>query len=141
MTSMRAGWLWEIRAVVLATAVLASAGCSGAAGNDAAAGRVAQEFSSALAAGDPASACDLLAMGTVTALEQESGSACADALGALDLPVGGSVGTTRAFARAAESVVGADTLFLTLEPGGWKVRAAGCTKRPERPYHCDLKGD
>jgi hypothetical protein len=144
LTSMRTG-LGRMRVVaavsVAVTVALALAGCSGAAGNDAAAATVAGEFTSALSAGDTDAACALLAQGTLDTLEQESGSSCTEALATVDLPDGGVVISTRAYARGAEAVLESDTVFLTLEPTGWKIHAAGCTQRAPLPYHCELKGD
>ncbi|MEU1117626.1 hypothetical protein [Streptomyces sp. NPDC005879] len=44
------------------------------------------------------------------------------------------------FGRQARAVTDRDTLFLSSFPGGWKVTAAGCTPRPEKPYQCLIKG-
>jgi hypothetical protein len=33
-----------------------------------------------------------------------------------------------------------DTVFLGAFPGGWRVVAAGCTPRDNRPYDCTLQG-
>ncbi|MGA4845294.1 hypothetical protein ACOBQB_03065 [Streptomyces sp. G5(2025)] len=38
------------------------------------------------------------------------------------------------YERQAHVVTDRDTLFLPSFPGGWKVTAAGCTPRPEKPY-------
>jgi hypothetical protein len=31
-------------------------------------------------------------------------------------------------------------VFLAAFPGGWRVVAAGCTPRGDRPYDCTLQG-
>lgn len=128
---------------MLATAalMLALTGCSAATGSHHDAGLVAEQFASALSEEDLETVCSLLATGTLATLEEESGSPCVDAIGTLDLPAGGAVRATHAYARAAESILGSDVIFLTLEPSGWKVRAAGCTARPDLPYQCTLKGE
>ncbi len=46
----------------------------------------------------------------------------------------------RALPEAGLPLTDRDTLFLSSVPGGWKVTAAGCTPRPERPYQCRIKG-
>ncbi len=120
--------------------LLAVSGCSGGPGSDAAAGRVAAQFSAAVTAADTGTACDLLAAGTRSALETESGSPCPDALRELALP-GGELLETQAFGRAAESRLDSDVVFLTLSTEGWQVAAAGCTPHADRPYSCDLKGE
>ena len=33
-----------------------------------------------------------------------------------------------------------DTVFLGMFAGGWRVVAAGCTPRGERPYDCTVAG-
>ena len=33
-----------------------------------------------------------------------------------------------------------DTVFLATFPGGWRVVAAGCTPRGDRPYDCTVAG-
>ena len=35
---------------------------------------------------------------------------------------------------------GHDTVFLAHFPTGWKITAAGCRPRPQRPYQCEIKG-
>jgi hypothetical protein len=117
------------------------AGCSGTPGNDAVAGNVTAHFAEALAAGDADTACTLLATQTRATLEAETGESCTDAIVALQLPAGGTVHSTKAYARAAESVLDFDVIFLSLEPTGWKVTAAGCRERPGLPYQCELKGE
>jgi hypothetical protein len=126
--------------------LLAVSGCSAGAGSappgdDAAAGAVAASFARALADADGAAACDLLAATTRTTLEADSGAACAHALMALGLPTAGTVRSSEAYGRAAQANFDADVEFLTLENGQWRITAAGCVERPERPYQCDLKGD
>ena len=126
-------------------ALLALSGCAAAAGpatpGDGAATTVAASFARAVADADGPAACELLAATTRTTLESESGTDCADAIAALGLPDPGAVRSSAAYGRAAQVTFDEDTEFLTLENGQWRITAAGCVERPERPYQCDLKGD
>ncbi|MGW4897592.1 hypothetical protein ACWEQL_35875 [Kitasatospora sp. NPDC004240] len=45
------------------------------------------------------------------------------------------------FGQQARAVLEADTVFLSVFSGAWKITAAGCEPRPDMPYRCDLKGD
>jgi hypothetical protein len=115
-------------------------GCTGSAGDDAAAASVARHFESALTSGDGQAACSLLTANTRTTLEDDEGTACATAISALGLRPGGAIDRSRAYARAAQVTLKNDVLFLALEPGGWRVNAAGCAARVDRPYACELEG-
>ncbi|GKQ41839.1 hypothetical protein [Streptomyces sp. A012304] len=84
--------------------------------------------------------CALLAPGTREELEQSSGSPCPDAVGEEPLPAGGAVRTTDVHGNQARAVLTTDTLFLSHFDAGWKVVAAGCEPRGERPYQCRIKG-
>ena len=115
-------------------------GCSGSAGDDAAAASAAAAFESALSSGDGDAACALLTANTRTVLEDDEQAPCAGAITALGLDAGGEVERSRAYARAAQVLLTNDVLFLALEPAGWRVNAAGCTARVDRPYLCELEG-
>jgi hypothetical protein len=130
------------KAVLLAVPLLfALAGCSSGAGDDAAASAVATQFSEALTDGDTDGACELLAQETRAAVEEEAGTSCGQALSALELPTEGAVHSVQAYGRGAQVKLATDVVFLTLEPTGWRVTAAGCTQRQDRPYRCDVKGE
>ncbi|RNE66462.1 hypothetical protein EEJ31_03415 [Cryobacterium tepidiphilum] len=131
----------RLAALTAAAAVVAAlSGCAGPAGNDAAAASVADDFESALSSGDGAAACRLLTDNTRITLEDDQGAPCASAITALGLDAGGAIDSSRAYARAAQVMLQNDVLFLALEPSGWRVTAAGCTARVDRPYLCDLEG-
>jgi len=129
--------------VVVALAALTLAGC--APPGDAPARAVAG-FYAALADGDGAAACAVLAPAVVTSVEEESASSCADALTTGDL--GDDLrdraqGTTdprvRVAGRQAQAALGTDTVFLVRSGSGWVITAAGCTPRPDRPYDCEVE--
>ncbi|WP_411574972.1 hypothetical protein [Streptomyces fradiae] len=49
--------------------------------------------------------------------------------------------TTDVYGHQGRVVLEHDPYFVTWFPDGWKVRAAGCVPRPERPYDCRVAGD
>ncbi|MEV7563357.1 hypothetical protein, partial [Streptomyces sp. NPDC089795] len=97
-------------------------------------------FEAAVAAGEHVRACELLAPETRRQLEQDERKACPTALAAQELPRTHRVQGVEAYGRQAMVRMAGDTLFLSLFTAGWKVVAAGCTPRPDRPYDCLLKG-
>ncbi|KOU65668.1 hypothetical protein ADK96_16515 [Streptomyces sp. IGB124] len=126
--------------LLVATAVLAAAGCGGPAARQDAAATAGAAFEAALAAGDPVRACELLAPRTRQQLEQEEQGACPKALASQGLPKTRDVQEVEAYGRQALVRLSGDTLFLSLFSAGWKVVAAGCTPRSDQPYNCLLKG-
>jgi hypothetical protein len=89
---------------------------------------------------DGAAACTVLAPDTVEALEAAAGAPCAAAILAEDLPEPAAVQRADVYGQWARVVLADDTVFLAAFPGGWRVVAAGCRSRGERPYDCVLQG-
>jgi hypothetical protein len=85
---------------------------------------------------DPAERCDLLAPATLAALEEES--SCAAAVEQL-VPDGGEVSAVEIWGGDAQVRLAGDTVFLTETDAGWRVVAAGCRARAERPYVCEVE--
>lgn len=56
------------------------------------------------------------------------------------MPADGRVRHVDVYGNQARAVLAADTLFLSRFPDGWKVTAAGCEERPDKPYQCEIKG-
>lgn len=124
-----------------ATAAAALAGCATPEAERDAVDAAALRFARLAERSDHAAACRLLAPPTREALAQEPGPSCEAGLGEAALPAPGRIRTTDVYGHQARVVLEHDTYFVTWFPDGWKVRAAGCTPRPERPYDCRVKGD
>jgi hypothetical protein len=127
--------------VMLAGTTTVIAGCSALnPGTDAAVDTV-QRFHDELAAGDTGQACALLAPNAVEGVEGGETGSCPNKLAQLSLPRSGAVTDSRAYGRSAQVRLQDDTVFLTRSGTEWKITAAGCIQRGERPYDCDVKGD
>ena len=114
--------------------------CSTLGPSEGAAGEVAVRFHQAVAAGDGTVACSVLAPETVQELEQTAGSDCDQAVLDQDLPDAQTVQVSQVFGHGAQVVMEGDVVFLAVFDGQWKITAAGCESRGDRPYDCDLKG-
>jgi hypothetical protein len=126
--------------VATSTLLLATAGCGSVGDREAAARDTAVRMLTAAAGDDGAGACALLAPETAAAVEQSAGASCAEAILDEDLPTPGSVTATQVYGQWAQVRLSGDTVFLAAFPGGWRVVAAGCEQRPERPYRCTVEG-
>lgn len=114
------------------------AGC-GRAGDERDARRTAQELYSAVAAKHGARACAMLTAAAVQALEQEEKAACARAVTSVDLK-GGRTARTEVFGTGAAVTFADGTLaYLDQTGAGWRVSAAGCEPRGDRPAECELE--
>lgn len=124
--------------VPLAALLLAGCGSVGERGD--AAASTATRMLGAVEAGDGAEACAVLAPDTVADLEESAGRPCAEAILDEELPGAGAVTGTDVYGQWAQVRLTEDTVFLAAFPGGWRVVAAGCTPRADRPYDCVLRG-
>jgi hypothetical protein len=133
-TSSRRVLTWVLPVGLL---VAVAAGC---ASNPDAVNETASDFYAALADRRGADACALLAPETLREVEQAAGTACEDAILQEEIaPPGEQVQVSR-FGNQAQVRFDVDTVFLAEFPEGWRVVAAGCTKRESRPYDCQVKG-
>jgi hypothetical protein len=123
-----------------AAAVLTLAGCASVGDREEAAGAVATRLLQAVASDDGAAACATLAPETLADLEQNEQKPCDQAILDEDLPEPGTIGKTEVYGQWAQVRLSDDTVFLAVFPGGWRVVAAGCTPRGDRPYDCTLQG-
>lgn len=125
---------------VAMAAALAATGCGGPGGREDAASAVAVRLLDAVGQGDGAAACAVLAPETLADLEKSADQPCADAVLDEDLPAPGQVTNTNVYGQWAQVRLDDDTVFLAVFPGGWRVVAAGCQPRGDRPYDCALQG-
>ena len=127
-----------LRALLVGTGVLALTTACAAPGTDGVT-RAADDWLAAARAKDATTLCRLL---TPAAAESAvtGDQTCPQAVGDLRLPGAGPVGQVEVWSDRAQVKAGADTLFLTKIGGDWRVSAAGCTARPDRPYDCEVSG-
>ena len=128
---------------VLATVVLLALAClcAGCGERSADATAVVERFQTALDAGDGDGACAELSEQTASALEQQEGHPCDEAILDLDLGHEREVAETRVYVTSASvSLVDGGTLFLDQASDGWEISAAGCRpSAPDRPFDCELE--
>lgn len=127
-------------AVPVVLAAVLCAGCGASDQRTTKARSAAETFLTAVSHQQGAQACDLLAPQTRAEVEQSSKASCAKGLLGEDLPGPGPVRRSEVYGRQAQVVTATDTVFLGRFPAGWRVTAAGCTPRGERPYDCQVKG-
>jgi hypothetical protein len=124
--------------ILFPVALLALAGCGPAQSRLDAVSGAAVRMLQAVADRDGSLACDLLA--PETAAEVGKDDPCPKAILDENLPAPAAVVGTRLYGQWAQVRLADDTLFLAHFGDGWKVVAAGCTSRGERPYDCQVKG-
>jgi ketosteroid isomerase-like protein len=118
--------------------VVLLAGCGAPAGTDEVT-RAATDWLAAARASDSARLCALLTPAAVDSVVTGD-ETCEQAVGGLDLPGDGPVGSVQVWSDEAQVKAGTDTLFLVRLGGGWRVDGAGCRPRPDRPYDCAVAG-
>jgi hypothetical protein len=128
---------------VLATVVLLALAClcAGCAERSDDAAAVVERFQTALDGKDGAGACAELSEQTASALEQQEGHPCDEAILDLRLSTGREVAQTSVYVTSASvSLVDGGTLFLDEASDGWEISAAGCRpSAPDHPFVCELE--
>jgi hypothetical protein len=125
----------------LVVASFALTGCGSLAPDSSAAAAAAIAFRSAVRRSDGVAACRLLSPDVVSAVAQSAAKPCSTAI------VGSGVGGRSrplhvdAYGQNARAVFADDVIFLADFPAGWRVTAAGCTPRVDRPYDCSVEGN
>jgi hypothetical protein len=127
---------WLLAPVALATVL---GGCSSLGPDSSGAAGVARAFHAATAAGDGSAACARLSTRLADELAQSGGS-CEQAVLAADVPAADAVRSVQVWGGRGLVVLDHDVVFLAEFDGGWRVTAAGCSPRKDRPYDCTVKG-
>lgn len=128
------------RLIRAGSALLLFLAVSGCAIKTESAALAAQEFHRALSASDWTAACALLQPATREKAEEQDGASCEAALQALALPAPGSHVASAVYGREALVEFDNDTVFLAASGAGWRVTAAGCSPREQKPYSCRIEG-
>jgi hypothetical protein len=129
------------RFVAACVLALAAAGCASVDERGRSAADVAAGMFRAVAGDDGTAACGMLAPETRSEVEQSHDDApCAQAILDEDLPEPGPVTGTSVYGQWAQVRFSGDTVFLAVFPDGWRVVAAACEPRPDRPYDCRIQG-
>jgi hypothetical protein len=100
----------------------------------------ANGFYAAVSASRWGRACGYLAPETRSELEQSAGSRCPKALAAEKLSDPGPVEKLTGAGTMAQVRFREDTVFMSEFGHGWKVMAADCAPRPDKPYDCQIQG-
>jgi hypothetical protein len=124
--------------IVSVGVALALTGCTSAGDRSGAATTTAVRLLTAVADHDGAAACAVLAPDTMAEVSQDE--PCEQAILDEDLPKPGTVEKASVYGQWAQVKLSDDTVFLAVFPGGWRVVAAGCTPRGDRPYDCAVQG-
>jgi hypothetical protein len=127
-------------AAALTLGALALGGCASVGDRAQAADTVAMRLFQALDAKDGATACAALAPDSAAEVAQSGEKPCPQAILDEDLPAPGVVTDTAVYGQWAQVRLTGDTVFLAVFPGGWRVVAAGCRPRAQRPYDCTVQG-
>ncbi|MDI6101012.1 hypothetical protein QLQ12_20575 [Actinoplanes sp. NEAU-A12] len=125
-----------VRLAMLLTTVVMLAGCASVGERSSAAEDAARLFLQAVADGDGPAACGALAPETEARID----APCAESILDEALPAPSATADARVYGQRALVKFDADTVFLAVFPDGWRVVAAGCTPRGERPYDCAVQG-
>jgi hypothetical protein len=121
--------------VLVLPVLLILTGCGGSGATDAAT-RAATAFQSAVQSGSFDEACALLSPEARRSLDDD----CEKALKEAEIEE--ATGTPRTEVHGQNGLVRwpDEAVFVSRFPGGWRVIAAGCRHRDDRPYDCSVSG-
>jgi uncharacterized protein YceK len=131
---------WYGMCIAAAVALVTVSGCGTLTERRDAVTSEVTRFERALDARQAERLCAALAPATREELEQSAKHQCEQAIGDEDLPAAGAVRGVDVYGDQARAVLEHDTVFLAHFSAGWKVTAAGCLARSQRPYQCEIKG-
>lgn len=115
-------------------------GCSSIEPDSAAATGAVTGFFAALDAGDGDAACAMLNDSAREAVEDTTGTGCAEGILTLGVDTASPASSVEVYSRAAYAQTGDTAVFLTVGDDGWLIRAAGCTPVEDAPFDCVLDG-
>jgi hypothetical protein len=121
------------KAGLVLVAVLTTGCGDGPAADDAA--QLAAQFEEAVQGKQFGAACRLLSPDVQQSLDD-----CEQELQDAALPTVSGVADTAVYGQNGVVRWPTETVFVSRFPGGWRVIAAGCTPRQDRPYDCAISG-
>jgi hypothetical protein len=124
----------------LAAALALLSGCGSLGPDTDGAAAAAREFHRATADQDGPAACQTLSVRTARELEQSEDEPCAQAVLKADVPDASDVRDVQVWGGRGLVVLDGDVVFVAEFDAGWRVVAAGCSARKDRPYECTVKG-
>ncbi len=128
--------IMKLSAAVCTAAALATAGCASVDSETSAAADVARKFVSAVQARNGLAACRLLSPSAEESLTS-GGTPCEQAV--LEVKTSGQPARTQVWGDEAQVRTNGDVVFLMHLKVGWRIRAAGCRPKQDRPYSCDMQ--
>jgi hypothetical protein len=129
-----------LRAAPAAAAVAALATACSASAGTADAERTARDALRAASSQDTVALCALLSPATAHQLELQDSAPCPTAARSVRLGDAADAGPAQVWGSSALVPTGATSVFLIEVNGRWRVRAAGCSLRPDQPADCELGG-
>ncbi|MFN2615724.1 MAG: hypothetical protein ABR581_01225 [Thermoleophilaceae bacterium] len=122
----------------IALLAIAGAGC-GTDNSSQAVRHTVQGFYAGLQRHDGAAACRELSDDARSSLESQEKKPCDQAVLSLGLS-SSPIGPVQVYVTDARAnLTGGEAVFLDQTPQGWKISAAGCKPKHEKPYDCELQ--
>jgi len=128
-------------AALLVVVAAATAGC-GQSDDRAAVRMTTERFITAHAADRGETACAALTQDTRAELEKQESSACAEAVGSVELEGGAITRVEVAMTNAKVDLASGESVFLSEQAAGWRIAAVGCRPQGDpraEPFDCELE--